>query len=172
MSLRRSHEADSTEVSLPITPMLDMAFQLLTFFIFTYHPSALEGQMDLNLPSEAQPMARSAEDVKPESAADKNETLELPTDLTVVIRTQRGGGNDGEISALTVQDQAGPTEVPDLKALEGHLKKARETVTNKQAIKVQGDSKLKVVAVIEVMDVCRKAGFRNVGFVAPEDFGR
>jgi biopolymer transport protein ExbD len=171
MSLRRSREADSSEVSLPITPMLDMAFQLLTFFIFTYHPSALEGQMDLNLPSDAQPAARSAEDVKPESAADKNEALELPTDLTVVIRTQRGGGNDGEISALTVQDQAGPAEVSDLKALLAHLQRAREAVTNKQAIKIQGDGKLKWKGVVEVMDVCRQAGFDNISFVPPPDYG-
>jgi biopolymer transport protein ExbD len=148
-----------------------MAFQLLTFFIFTYHPSALEGQMDLSLPSDAQAAARSTEDVKPESAADKEQTLELPTDLTVMIRTQRGGGNDGEISALTVQDQAGPAEVSDLKALEAHLQKAREAATNKQAIKIQGDGKLKWKGVVEVMDVCRKAGFDNISFVPPPDFG-
>jgi biopolymer transport protein ExbD len=171
MSLRRSRETDHSEVSLPITPMLDMAFQLLTFFIFTYHPSALEGQMDLNLPSDATPAARSPEEVKPESAADKNETLELPTDLTVVIRTQRGGGNDGEISALTVQDQAGPAEVSDLKALQAHLHKAREAVTNKQAIKIQGDGKLKWRGIVEVMDVCHKAGFDNISFVPPPDYG-
>ena len=29
-----------------ITPMLDMAFQLMAFFIMTYHPSALEGHID------------------------------------------------------------------------------------------------------------------------------
>src|SRR3954453_11888023 len=32
-------------LSLIITPMLDMSFQLLAFFIMTYHPSALEGHI-------------------------------------------------------------------------------------------------------------------------------
>src|SRR4051794_5964424 len=33
-------------LNIIITPMLDMAFQLLAFFIMTYHPSALEGHID------------------------------------------------------------------------------------------------------------------------------
>ena len=37
MFFRRSAQAP-VEVDIPVTPMLDMAFQLLTFFIFTYHP--------------------------------------------------------------------------------------------------------------------------------------
>ena len=32
-----------------ITPMLDMAFQVLAFFIMTYHPSALEGYFDIKM---------------------------------------------------------------------------------------------------------------------------
>lgn len=36
-------------LGLIITPMLDMSFQLLAFFIMTYHPSALEGHIDGNL---------------------------------------------------------------------------------------------------------------------------
>src|SRR4051794_23896418 len=32
-------------LGLIITPMLDMAFQMLSFFIMTYHPAALEGHI-------------------------------------------------------------------------------------------------------------------------------
>lgn len=38
-----------TEVEVPLTPMLDVAFQLLTFFILTFKPAPLELQFDLNL---------------------------------------------------------------------------------------------------------------------------
>ena len=48
---RKKPEADS-KVVLPITPMLDMTFQLLFFFIINFHPADLEGQMDMALPSE------------------------------------------------------------------------------------------------------------------------
>jgi len=41
---------DLVEADLPITPMLDMSFQLLSFFIMTFHPSPTEGQIALALP--------------------------------------------------------------------------------------------------------------------------
>src|SRR5262245_55976659 len=37
------------QMGLIITPMLDMSFQILSFFVMTYHPSALEGHIDGNL---------------------------------------------------------------------------------------------------------------------------
>jgi len=37
-------------VELNLAAMLDMAFQLLTFFILTFRPSPIEGQIALNLP--------------------------------------------------------------------------------------------------------------------------
>src|SRR5438477_11186925 len=37
--------ATGVQLSLIITPMLDMSFQILAFFIMTYHPSALEGHI-------------------------------------------------------------------------------------------------------------------------------
>ena len=46
---KRTHNkgggAQGINLSLIITPMLDMSFQLLAFFIMTYHPSALEGHI-------------------------------------------------------------------------------------------------------------------------------
>lgn len=41
--------ADGVNLGIIITPMLDMAFQLMAFFIMTYHPSSLEGHFDLTL---------------------------------------------------------------------------------------------------------------------------
>jgi biopolymer transport protein ExbD len=83
---RRKAEASGVEPTLPITPMLDMAFQLLAFFIFTYHPSDLEGQMDLSLPAEPVAQAHKPEQVDPTTKPDKNQDLELPADLTVLVK--------------------------------------------------------------------------------------
>jgi len=50
--LSRSHgrrKKSEESLDVPITPMLDMAFQLLTFFILTYHPMPSEGQFVMNL---------------------------------------------------------------------------------------------------------------------------
>jgi len=172
MSARRHRGEGSPEVTLPITPMLDMAFQLLTFFIFTYHPSAMEGQMDLTLPSEAPKAAKDPSQVNPQAASDKDATIELPSDLTVIIRTQQDNIHNGIISALTVQESSGGTPLgSDLAQLEKYLKDAQQRVSNKDAIKLQGDGRLKWNAVVQVMDVCRRAGFNNISFVPPPDFG-
>jgi biopolymer transport protein ExbD len=46
MSSRRNSDA-SPEVTLPITPMLDMTFQLLTFFIMTFKAPSRDEALDL-----------------------------------------------------------------------------------------------------------------------------
>lgn len=49
---RRKGPSDLVEPDLPITPMLDMSFQLLAFFIFTFRPAPTEGQLALALPKD------------------------------------------------------------------------------------------------------------------------
>ena len=52
---------------MPIAPMLDMAFQLLTFFVLTYHPAPQEGQFVMNLlpPQPATAMAAAPAATRP-----------------------------------------------------------------------------------------------------------
>ncbi|HTU92836.1 MAG TPA: biopolymer transporter ExbD [Gemmataceae bacterium] len=166
MTTRRKTEG-GPEPTLPVTPMLDMAFQLLAFFVMTYHPSDLEGQMELSLPSEAISQAQSPEDIKPDAAVDKDQDLKLAANLTVIVRTQRDNVNNGLISGLALQDDAGPRPVDTLDKLREELKTRRGTVENKENIKIQADSKLKWEEVINVMDICQQAGFKNVSFVTP-----
>jgi biopolymer transport protein ExbD len=49
---RRRQVTDHVEPDLPITPMLDMSFQLLAFFIMTFKPAPTEGQIAMTLPKE------------------------------------------------------------------------------------------------------------------------
>jgi biopolymer transport protein ExbD len=165
MHARRRKGESAPEPTLPITPMLDMAFQLLTFFIFTYHPSDLEGQMDLALPSSDSKVAQKPSDVVPTESNKDNS--EVQANVTVMIRSREGGEEAGKISTLTVQTDSGPEPVNTLDKLLPVLKKLSESVDNKSNIKLQADGKLKWSEVINVMDVCHKAGFTNVSFVAP-----
>jgi hypothetical protein len=50
MRHRRRQGTDFVEPDLPITPMLDMSFQLLAFFILSFKPMPTEGQITVNLP--------------------------------------------------------------------------------------------------------------------------
>ena len=47
---RRARQRQQGEVELNLAAMLDMAFQLLTFFILTFKPAPVEGQVALRLP--------------------------------------------------------------------------------------------------------------------------
>lgn len=46
----RRKEEPGVDVTLPITPMLDMSFQLLSFFVVTFRPPSQEGQLSVDLP--------------------------------------------------------------------------------------------------------------------------
>src|ERR1700739_4364734 len=91
MSGKRNKSEAAPEVAIPITPMLDMAFQLLTFFIFTYNPSALEGQMELAMPSKSDKQAHQAEEVSTTAEPNKEDVPEIPLDLNVMIEAQTSG---------------------------------------------------------------------------------
>lgn len=155
------------EVELPITPMLDMTFQLLVFFILTFRPQAMEGQMDFNLPASGDYKAKDASQVDPTKQSDVD--VELPSELTVVVKTVRDGVNDGSISSLVVRSREGEAAVANLDSLVKHLEKVRKDLTNQADIKVEAESKLKYACLIEVMDACMKAGFQKVGFSPPPD---
>jgi biopolymer transport protein ExbD len=155
-----------------ITPMLDAAFQLLAFFIVFYRPAGFEGQMELSLPSDNPAKAERPEDIDPTVKPDKDKQLELKTDVMVIVRTRLDGRNNGDISSLALQTDAGRPEVGDLDGLSRELKKLAEKGNSANGIKIQADDKLKWDGVVQVMDRCRQAGFVNVSFVAPPNFGR
>lgn len=156
------------EPTLPITPMLDMTFQLFAFFVFTYHPQSLEGKVDFKLPATGEYKAKAPEDVDPS----KSDTeVNLDSDLTVKVETVKQGETKGNISRILVQsreDLAG-TPVANLEELRKYLVKARAGLTNQSDIKIACESNLKYAFVIEVTDTCRKADFKQVGFAPPPD---
>ena len=132
------------EVQIPITPMLDMAFQLLTFFILTYRPAPAEGQFSMNL-LPAQPATAIAK----EAPKDVTTNDALPTELRTLQTVLRAGG-DGEIAQITLSDNP----IANLDALRAEL----ESLVNdpnlqfEQAL-IKVDPKLKYAELIKVVDV-------------------
>ncbi len=168
--MRHPKADEPTGVQVAITPMLDMTFQLLFFFLLNYHPSALEGQMSMALPAEKQEAKAQAADQVTQSNDADDETL--AADLTVKVKTQNDGFNNGTITQLVLQGRSGEQEVKNLDDLLAKLKdaKANGGLQNANDIKLQCDSKLSWASVLKVMDVCAKADF-HVGFGAPPDRG-
>jgi len=163
--LRRRDKGDPpVEVQLPITPMLDMSFQLLFYFVMTFQAAnALEGQLDMYLPKAGTPQAKKQDQV--DLTKDSDADLDQQADVSVVVASQRG-----EIDSLTIREKAKTTPVAEIGALKGALTKLRADLGGTQTgIKIEADSKLKYDRLVKVMDACLGAGFKSVGFSPPPD---
>ena len=184
MSKRKiaSESGGGVNLNYIITPFLDMSFQLLAFFIMTYHPSALEGHIDGKLvpPSETatgSPTPVAQVDLPPDSDPDAAETM-----LIQIKSVPKGGveGNrhDGEPSQIllkqlqetkVVTDSSDPSLKDGLKKLDAELKRIlKQPGAIKSAIKLEGDGNLRHQYVMDVYDVCKLAGYQNISFVAPK----
>jgi len=109
---RRRRKSEGEEgPQVPVAPMLDMAFQLLTFFVLTYRAAPVEGQFVMNLlpPQPATSMAAAAADASPSD--------DLPVSLRTLPTTLKAAG-DGSLARVMIND----TEIPNERlALEKEL---------------------------------------------------
>jgi biopolymer transport protein ExbD len=97
-----------------------------------------------------------------------DEVPNLDADLTVVLRTQNDGSNNGLISHISVKGRSGETTLGSLDELKKYLQENKGSLENKDDVKIEADSRLKWGSVVQAMDVCKKAGFR-IGFGQPPD---
>jgi len=177
MALHYFKGGPASRVLVPITPMLDMTFQLLFFFLVFFHSAALEGQMDLALPTDTPKMAQ--ENPKSPDDAPGDPDPEEPPEVTVIVRAIQGDDPRtlGQISEISVQLKEGLTPIREegadterlLVLLQEHLRKARETLGNQRDVMIRGERKLKWQYVVKVRDACQKAGFSNAHFSPPPD---
>ena len=177
-----AREEGGVNLSIIITPMLDMAFQLLAFFVMTYHPSALEGHIDASLLPPSKIAIQGKQDI------DKNAApVDMPPDdkdaLTVTVKAVKRGQTegkrgDGEPSQIFVKrpEQPNPELVADSDMdLDSALKKLHDRLKSIQAsgakanVNIEADSDLKHQYTIRIFDVCKSADCGKVGFIAPPD---
>src|ERR1700758_4797766 len=100
--------------------MLDMAFQLLTFFILTYHPMPTEGQFVMNLMP-----AAPATDFRAQSQA---EPAVMNPDIPAALRTLPTilrAGEGGTLGRVTL----GELDVQGMEPLKNELKTILEDPT-------------------------------------------
>ncbi len=150
------------DVDIPITPMLDMAFQLLTFFILTYHPAPSEGQFSMNL-LPAQP-AVSMDAPAADTAATNNE---LPAGLKTLPTTLRAG-DDGALGKVTL----GENDIQGMEAFSKELTSILKDPTlpfDQTVIKV--DPRLKYSELMKVINIFSDLKVNKISFaeLGPDD---
>jgi biopolymer transport protein ExbD len=147
-------------VDFPVTPMLDMAFQLLAFFILTFQAPSKERQLDLYLP-----IAPLALPGAPEGRANPKPTRvdDLENDLVV-----RAKADDlGDLGSLTLLG----AEVPDEAELGVRLRRYRQVLGDNEPVRVRllADDRLRYEVAARLIGACARAGVESIRLAGPRD---
>ena len=154
MARRRRQGTDQVEPDLPITPMLDMSFQLLAFFIMTFKPAPTEGQIAMTLPKEEGGPTISM----PNPFEDK------PTRYIIKVEANE----QSQITRMTIQD-AGTAVIDakdlvvDIKSYMSELLKLADQHKAKPAkLTLEIDPQLMQEYVVQLLDHGVRAGFTDI----------
>src|SRR5207244_4402741 len=143
---------------------LDMSFQLLAFFIMTYHPSALEGHIDGRLipgdVAQAAPAPVLPNEFPAASDPEFAETLQVQIKSVATEQVERNR-HDGEpslillkdsLESVTISENSDGTLLEDgLKKLENELRRRlKQPGAIQSNIKIEADGGLKHMYVMRV----------------------
>ncbi len=138
------------EVELNMAAMLDMAFQLLAFFILTFRPSAVEAQVSLRMP----PAKATSEGQSGTIDLDKAPPEDLSQYLTMRV-ISRGGG---EIDRIAIGNEGVSGDAPE-KQVMGQLSALLGQKLNEgkyDGVTLQASRDLRYERLMQVIDICTR----------------
>lgn len=143
--------AGETRIAPPMTPMIDVVFQLLVFFLFTFKIIPIEGEFGVNMPpitSGAQP---------------QSDSVILIEKLRIGLRaTPEGALND----IVLGENQLGA----DIPVLTQYLREFFVGPTGHAddvEVEIDADRQLRYHYVIRVISAVKRAGIRKINFTDP-----
>jgi biopolymer transport protein ExbD len=140
-------------VELNLAAMLDMAFQLLTFFILTFRPAPVEGQISLRMPP-AQPVSPVKNAVQAGDNAANNDPVQGLNSLVISVVPNATGG----IGSMAI----GEGLVATLTGLNDRLKAVlADQASPFDQVVIQVGSGLRYDALMGVVDVCTRQKLPN-----------
>ncbi len=158
--LPRRHRAPMPEdVMFPVTPMLDMAFQLLAFFVLTFQAPTGETHIDLDLPTTPAALP-GAPQGQPQPGPSRKADSDLENDLWV-----RAEADDlGDLKTLRL----GEVVLPDVEALGDRLKKYVAVLESRPLrVRLIADDRLRYEEAARVMAVCNASGVSSIRLANP-----
>lgn len=154
MYRRKRNKREQGDVEMNLAAMLDMAFQLLTFFILTFKPAPTEGQLAVNLPP---PRPIVAPDPHPEVGGAQNE---LAPPAGEPLHLMVSAGSDGDVRDISIENSAiirGPLSLGSLQAIDQKL----QSIFGLQAagydrVQIVVDGQLRYGELMKIVDVCSR----------------
>ena len=146
---RKSHE----EVEMNVTAMLDMAFQLLSFFIMTFTSPRTEGQIMLHLPPPEAILGKQGKESAGDNANKSPDEVKPVETLTITLLDQGGAVSDVKIGIPNM----GKEESIPFNSLEEKLRTYFEESAGafKQVV-IQGTPHLHWSYVMQAMEICSR----------------
>jgi biopolymer transport protein ExbD len=153
MPRRRRRRRAEGAVELNLAAMLDMAFQLLTFFILTFHPAPVEGQISLRMPP-AQPITPVQSAAPAGADATNTDPVQGLNSLVISVVPSASGG----IGSIAIGDSA----VATLEGLNQRLKSIlADQASPFDQVVIQAGSGLRYDALMSLVDVCTRQMLPN-----------
>ena len=151
MSKIKSHRPEEARMELNMTPMIDVIFQLMIFFMCSIHFKSLEGKLISNLPK---------------YAGEISSSVFIPPIEEVRIRLAYS-----ESSPLMARVKLGEIDFKDWNSLERHLKDLAPRLVMPDGldvipVKIDADGNVPAQAVVNVLNICKKAGVQKTEFAA------
>ena len=142
----RRRRRSSGDVELNLAAMLDMAFQLLTFFILTFKPAPIEGQVLLRLPP-PQPVTQVIKGQAAGSDTSNTNPVAGVNTLTISVFAEPSGA----ISSMAIGEGA----LANLGQLETRLKAVLSDPGSPfDQVIIQVGSDLRYSELMRVIDIC------------------
>lgn len=149
---RRRRKRDQGSVEMNLAAMLDMAFQLLTFFILTFRPAPIEGQLSLNLPP---PVPQTNVEPNLKFGDGIGDVLAMETLHLHVVANERGDVNELKVEANSVvQGRFDEANVQRLDRKLQSLFSVQKIPFDR--IQIAVDGRLRYGELMKVIDVCHR----------------
>jgi biopolymer transport protein ExbD len=156
---RRYRPGPPEEVAFPVTPMLDMAFQLLAFFVLTFQAPSAETHLDLDLPVTPVALPAAAQGAA-RTSPERSPDADFENDLYVRVEAD----DSGDLKALRL----GEAPIPDIATLGERLGRYVGVLGNRPLrVRLVADNGLRYEEAARVMTACSAAGVASIRLSDP-----
>jgi biopolymer transport protein ExbD len=156
------------KVEIQMTPMLDMIFQLLVFFILTFKPVIDEGQFGVNISGMSMSGASALPTMVPgmgdDSAADSNDIQFIPP-----LRVRLISNPEGKLATSGIILGDRPLQSMDYLLFE--LRTVVRGSPDDFEVVLEADAKLRYDYILQAVNSISHAGVKKINFGAPIQSG-
>ena len=154
MSRSRRRRKGTDAVSLNLAAMLDMAFQLLAFFVLTFRPAPIEGHLQVHMPP---PIPVTKVNTEPASGGQGDNNMSSGLETLDLYITSDKNGDVSEIKVGTFSVVRSPLNIGALQKLNAHLKSIFEIDEILfDRVQLHTDGRLRYEELMKIIDICTR----------------